>query len=158
MENIKTTCAFTGHRPEKLNIPESEVKKLLCHSIENAIHSGYTNFITGMAKGVDIWAAEIVLTFKDIYPHINLICALPYPDFADTFPGAKKIFSQAARVHSVMDSYAIYSYQKRNEWMVDNSSLIIALYTGEAGGTRNTVKYAEKKSVKVINILENPES
>lgn len=154
MENIKTTCAFTGHRPEKLNISECQAKKLLCKAVDNAISSGYTTFITGMARGVDIWAGEVVLEFKKVYPHINLICALPYPGFGQNYPAAKRLLSQAYSVYKVMDFYAVYSYQKRNEWMVDHSSLIIALFSGEHGGTLNTVRYAEKKGVPVINVLD----
>ena len=54
-------CCFTGHRPEKLSLSETEVKPLLEKAIDTAIQNGYTTFITGMAPGVDIWAAEIVL-------------------------------------------------------------------------------------------------
>lgn len=54
-------CCFTGHRPEKLSLSEAEVKPLLEKAIDTAIENGFTTFITGMAPGVDIWAAEIVL-------------------------------------------------------------------------------------------------
>lgn len=154
MENIKTTCAFTGHRPEKLNISEAEAKKLLCKGIEYAIEKGCNTFITGMAPGVDLWAGELVLEFKNIYPHISVICALPYPTFSASNPTAKKIMQASEYVYSVMDSYAIYSYQKRNEWMVDHSSLVIAMFNGEKGGTYNTVKYAEKKGIEILNLLD----
>lgn len=66
MENEKRLhrCCFTGHRPEKLSLSENEVKHLLEKAIDNAIADGYVTFITGMAKGTDIWAAEIVLEKK----------------------------------------------------------------------------------------------
>lgn len=66
MENNKKQhrCCFTGHRPNKLNYSESEIKPLLEKAIDNAIADGYVTFITGMAKGTDIWAAEIVLQKK----------------------------------------------------------------------------------------------
>ena len=54
-------CCFTGHRPEKLDFPESEVNAKLQKEIRLAIADGINVFITGMAPGVDIWAAEIVL-------------------------------------------------------------------------------------------------
>ena len=62
MENEKRLhrCCFTGHRPEKLSLSENEVKHLLEKAIDNAIADGYVTFITGMAKGTDIWAVEIV--------------------------------------------------------------------------------------------------
>ena len=55
-----TTCCFTGHRPEKLSISADIIYDRLERAIENAIDDGFTIFITGMAKGVDIWAGELV--------------------------------------------------------------------------------------------------
>ena len=39
---------------------------------------GVTHFISGMAQGVDLYAAEIVLELKEQYPQITLECAIPY--------------------------------------------------------------------------------
>ena len=44
-------------------------------------------------------------------------------------------------------------YQIRNEWMVDHSARVIAVYNGEAGGTQNTILYADKKKVEVRQIV-----
>ena len=77
----KHRCCFTGHRPEKLSLSENEVKPLLEKAIDNAIADGYVTFITGMAKGTDIWAAEIVLEKKKQNDALHLICAVPHPDF-----------------------------------------------------------------------------
>ena len=41
-----------------------------------------------------------------------------------------------------------------NEWMVNHSARVIAVYNGEAGGTRNTIVYANKHGVDVINVCE----
>ena len=48
MENEKRLhrCCFTGHRPEKLELSENEVKPLLEKAIDNAIAYGYVTFIT----------------------------------------------------------------------------------------------------------------
>ena len=74
-------CFFTGHRPEKLSCSESEVKPLLGKAIDIAIQNGFTTFITGMAPGVDIWAAELVLEKRKNNPLLHLICAVPHPGF-----------------------------------------------------------------------------
>ena len=73
-------CCFTGHRPEKLKRSEEEIKNGLEEAILKAIHDGYTTFITGMARGVDIWAGQIVLRLRQSNPNLRLIAALPYPD------------------------------------------------------------------------------
>lgn len=155
MLNRNTTCSFTGHRPDKLKISEQEAKKCLCTGIEYAIKLGYTTFITGMAPGVDLWAGELMLEFKNIYPKIKIVCAFPYPGFSSYNPSAIKISALADKISYISKEYSIYSYQKRNEWMVDNSSLVIALFNGEKGGTYNTIKYAEKKGVTVMNMLDD---
>jgi len=79
MENNREceySCCFTGHRPEKLQAPDSLVIKELDSAIKNAINNGYSTFITGMAKGVDIWAAELVLRDRRRFPQIKLVCAI----------------------------------------------------------------------------------
>ena len=45
----KHRCCFTGHRPEKLTIPEKRLTVLLEAEIKRAIDSSHTTFITGMA-------------------------------------------------------------------------------------------------------------
>ena len=58
-------CCFTGHRPEKLTMAEKKIKAALEAQIQAAIEDGYQTFISGMARGTDLWAAEIVLRFRD---------------------------------------------------------------------------------------------
>ena len=65
------TCAFTGHRPKGLGYPESDgrcdaLKQLLRLTVRRLIQEqGVTHFISGMAQGVDLYAAEIVLELKE---------------------------------------------------------------------------------------------
>jgi uncharacterized phage-like protein YoqJ len=40
----------------------------------------------------------------------------------------------------------------RNEWMVNRGARVVAVYNGEASGTRNTIKYATRLSVPVVII------
>jgi len=40
--------------------------------IERRIKEGYTAFISGVALGVDTYAAEIVLELKTHYPYISM--------------------------------------------------------------------------------------
>ena len=74
-------ACFTGHRPHKLHQPESVVIAALEEKIREAIDDGFVTFISGMAWGVDIWAAEIVLRLKAEGHPIHLIAAVPYDGF-----------------------------------------------------------------------------
>ena len=68
---------FTGHRPEKLKQSESVIVKALETAIKEAIADGKNVFISGMARGVDIWAAEIVLRLRKEGANVKLICVSP---------------------------------------------------------------------------------
>ncbi len=151
------SCCFTGHRPSKMDLPEEKLKSCLLDEIRSAIFAGYTTFITGMAPGVDIWAAEIVLQLKKEYPSLQLVCALPYPRFIGNEDGksewprrAGKILRHADAVVEVSPRYLHPGvYQLRNIWMVDHASLVIAAFNGETGGTHNTILYARRQGVEV---------
>ena len=151
-------ACFTGHRPHKLHQSESVVIDLLEAKIKEAIGDGFVTFISGMAWGVDLWAAEIVLRLKaEGYP-IHLIAAVPYDGFEKSWSEEWKqhyysVLSNADFVKYVCDHYHRGCFQIRNEWMVDHSSRLIAVYTGEPGGTKNTIDYAVRKGVQTVFVL-----
>lgn len=148
-------CCFTGHRPEKLQATEDEVKQWLEQQIDTAIADGFTTFISGCAMGVDIWAGQIVLRKKAENAELHLIAATPWPGFAARWKDEWRnkyndLLRNADLVVNVCDHYHGGVFQQRNEWMVDHSNRVIAVYNGTAGGTRNTIEYAGKKGVDVI--------
>ena len=61
----KHRSCFTGHRPDKLRRSETDIRVDLELEIRNAVSMGITVFITGMARGVDLDAGEIVLRLRD---------------------------------------------------------------------------------------------
>ena len=79
------SCAFTGHRPQNLPFGFREdderctaLKETLKKQIISLItDENVTHFISGMALGVDMYAAEIVLELKKTYPDITLESAIP---------------------------------------------------------------------------------
>lgn len=77
-------CCYTGHRPKKFPFQYNErhpdcikLKSFIKAETEKTIQRGYDLFVSGMAIGVDIWAAEAVLELKETYPHIRLEAAIP---------------------------------------------------------------------------------
>ena len=145
-------CCFTGHRPEKLNAPEEEIRRWLEDQIDQAVDDGYTTFITGCAMGVDIWAGEIILKKKQENPALSLIAAIPWPGFTlywnrEWRNRCQNLIRRADLAVNVCDHYHPGVYQQRNEWMIDRSSRLIAYYNGTAGGTQNTIAYAERKGL-----------
>ena len=83
-------CCFTGHRPEKLQRSEEEIRLDLEKEIRKAIRDGLNVFITGMARGIDLEAAEIVLQLRSEGYPVRLICASPYPGFEKSWRNMKE--------------------------------------------------------------------
>lgn len=47
---------------------------------------------------------------------------------------------------------AKFNYQMRNEFMVDNCNLLLAIFSGKPSGTKNCIEYAKKVNRKVLNL------
>lgn len=156
-EKRKHRVCFTGHRPEKLSRCEKDIKADLEKEIRQAISDGLNVFITGMARGVDIWAAQIVLHLRDKGMDIKLMCACPYDGFERGWSKEWQkqytdILKSADFVKYVCPGYSRYCFQIRNEWMVNHAFRVIAVFNGEKGGTKNTIDYADKGAVPVVYI------
>ena len=150
-------CCFTGHRPEKLTAPERQIKRELEREIRQAIADGLDVFITGMARGVDIWAAEIVLMLRDSGMPIRLMCASPFDGFERSWNDEwqqryRQIMSAADHTLFVCKGYSRSCFQIRNEWMVNHSARVIAVFNGEKGGTKNTIDYAHAQNIHLVTI------
>lgn len=150
-------CCFTGHRPEKLQRSEIEIKGDLECEIRNAVFDGQNVFISGMARGVDIVAAEIVLRLREDGWPVRLICASPYPGFENNWNECwrsryRTVIGKADLVKYIRSHYSKDCFQARNKWLVDHSARVIAVYNGLPGGTRNTIGYALRQEVPVVRI------
>ena len=151
------TCAFTGHRPERLNCPEEQVIQWLSQKIRQAVEDGYTHFITGMQRGVDIWAAEEVLKLKEQGAVVRLIAASAFEGMEDRWSydwraRYERILEEADEVIIVSRNPGRRAFFQRNHWMVDHSARLIGVYTGAPGGTKETIEYARKRGLEVVLI------
>ena len=165
---MEKKCCFTGHSPKPLPFGYNEeepsckkLKELLSENIERQItENGVTHFISGMAMGVDIFAAEAVLKLKQKYPQIKLECAIPCETQANKWSEGWRnryfdIIRRSDVAKMLQTHYTPDCMMKRNKYMVDNSDVVIAIWNGEKSGTGNTVNYAMKSGKKVIIIDPN---
>lgn len=111
-----------------------------------------------MAMGMDMLASEVVLKLKKKNSNIKLECAKPCANQTEKWTDSykkryKKILSNADKVKMLSDkNYFDGCMQRRNKYMVDNSSLIIALYNGTSGGTKQTMDYSKKQRLETVEI------
>ena len=150
-------CCFTGHRPERLGMPESVIISGLKKESRQAIADGFQTYISGVARGVDLWAAEIVLALRDEGAAVRLICASPYRGFENRWSlewqeRYHRVMERADLLRFICPGYSRDCFQRRNQWMVDHSVRVIAVYNDQPSGTRNTIEYAKRCSVPVIFI------
>ncbi|MCR1990202.1 SLOG family protein [Bacillus subtilis] len=164
----KKTVCFTGHRPNKLggydmkNPTMLKLKDKLLEVIEELIiKEEKSRFITGGALGTDQAACWCVHILKKKFPHIKNIIATPFKEqdkvwSADQKLWYKRMLDVSDEIINVeeLDKYKVSGdkpsefspakMQKRNEYMIDHSEAIVAVYDGSKSGTRNCLNYARK--------------
>lgn len=164
MRIIPTAC-FTGHRPKYLESynPRSpknnamllELRKIIIDHIEN---KDVSIFITGMALGIDMWAARIVLALRGKYPHLQLVAAIPCKNqekkwLKHSQDEWQSIIDKCDHVHYVSEEeYTPWCMNIRNEWMVNNSDYVIGVHDGSKGGTFNCIEYARRQGKEITRL------
>jgi uncharacterized phage-like protein YoqJ len=148
--------AFTGHRPDKLGgykLPNPTYIKV-CSAIDAALKEFKPEkIISGMALGVDQWAANIAIKLN-----IPFIAAIPFLGQEGKWPESSQktyraLLNKAAEQVIVCPGvYEPAKLQIRNEWMVDHCDLLIAVWDGTKGGTGNCVEYAKGASKDIFRI------
>ena len=151
--------AFTGHRPHKLGryVLPNPIYIKICQSIDKYLKElKPEKIISGMALGIDQWAANIAIKNK-----IPFIAAVPFLGQEGKWNNdSRKTYSILLRkaVRQVIVCQGAYSVEKmqiRNEWMVDRCDLLIAVWDGTKGGTGNCVDYAKKINKEILRIDPN---
>lgn len=157
-EMRRYSCAFSGHRPEKVTGAEARIVVELRKEIEQAIDDGYRMFLTGMSRGVDLWAADIVIELRRYNKDLKLMCVIPFEGMEERWTVEwKKHFNMVRKkadlVQVLSNQYSPDAYQIRNAWMVNHASRLIAVFNGDQSGTANTIQYAQEK-VMPVHIIE----
>ena len=147
----KSVCV-TGHRSLASDFSIVTLEKVFSAFIEK----GFNTFLVGMAVGFDticFQTLEKIRKKKDI----KIVACIPCLDQDKMFSISQKkeyrrMIESADKKVLVNQKYSAFCMQERNQFMVDNSSYVIAYLNENKGGTANTVRYANKKGKKVINI------
>ena len=165
-----TIVCFSGHRYYAA-APGDEV--CLVAAVEAAWEDGYRTFISGMAPGFDLAAAEAVVRLRDLHGDVRLVAAVPFAGRLRGYSPAdlaryEALLAAADEVCVLSERYSRGCYYRRDEWMVDRSGRIICWYDGGKGhsglkrapkassGTRYTVRHAVKSGLEVVNLFRDP--
>ena len=158
------TCCFTGHRPNKLPWRYQEqdsrclkLKARIADAIEAAYAEGYRHFLCGMAQGCELYFCETVIACRETHCDVTVEAVIPCPTQADKWPEKERL--RYAKLVAACDMETLVSaqyssgcMQRRDRYMVDHASLLIAAFDGSPGGTRYTVEYAMKRGISILDI------
>ena len=148
----KTICV-SGHRFLGNDLNKKKVEGFLVKLIEK----GFNTFLIGMALGFDTLCFQILERLRE-KNDIKIIACVPCPEQPSKFNQRQKeeyfrLLSIADEKKVLSEEYTPYCMQKRNQFMVDNSFAVLCYLNRNSGGTFNTVSYAKKKNVFVINVI-----
>lgn len=155
IEDRMSTVSFTGHRTY-----DGSAAARLRTVVAELYQRGYRQFLSGMAVGFDLAAAEAVLALRETCPGLRLVAVVPFEGQESRFSAADR--ERYARVLAVADKrivvcrcYRRDCYARRNDFLIDHASVVVAWYDGSAGGTRYTVLRARRCGLEVENLCNS---
>ena len=153
------SCAFTGHRENKLPWRDNESDprcRELKDKLSDAVHAlyaaGIRHFLCGMATGCDTYFAEAVLELG-----LRLEAYLPCPSQPDRWSEGDQrrytaILCRCDAVYMVEPEYSQGCMLRRNRKMVDAADGLLTVYDGSPGGTGAAIDYARRQGKTVTGL------
>lgn len=160
----ENSCCFTGHRPGKLpwGYNESDprcrdLKRRVAGVVETSYEEGYRHFACGMALGCDLYFCEAVLALRERRPGVVVEAVIPCLSQADRWSREQREryrrLVAACDLETVIgEAYSPGCMQRRDRYMVDHASLLIAVFNGSPGGTRYTMQYAMGRGLTIVDL------
>lgn len=143
--------SFCGHRDFT---PDAEKEKTIIDILlKYAETEQKVICYTGGYGAFDWFASSCIRKAQTKAKNIRNCLVIPYitVSYLDRIKDRKEEFDEIIYppLEGVPPRFAIIH---RNEWMVDNSDLLIAYVKYSWGGAARTLEYAKRKSIKILNI------
>ena len=150
MSAMGKTCSFFGHRSI---IDDVSVKQQLYEVVEELIvNQDVDTFLLGEMGDFEIIAGKVLNELKRSYPFIQRIEILC---FAEQLNRKSKIQSDG---FDYLDELDLYKRRariiKRNQWVIDNSDILVFFVHSPYGGAYQSYLYAKKKKKDIINLTQ----
>lgn len=150
--NPRTCVAFTGHRTYR-----DEACEALSLTLEDLYARGFRTFLSGMAAGFDLAAAEAVLALRARHPDVRLIAVIPFQGQERYFRAPMRerylrVLAAADDAETLAPAYHQGCYARRNDFLVDHARVVVAWYDGSPGGTHYTVERALRRGLEILGL------
>jgi uncharacterized phage-like protein YoqJ len=146
--------AGTGHRPDKLGGYDPHTTRKVLTFAEAALrHYQPSTVITGMAQGWDMALAQASINLN-----IPFHAYVPFIGQEQVWPSATRLYYKALLQHAQHvivcspGGYTKQAMQVRNQRMIDQCELLLALWNGSSGGTGNAIAYATFLNKPYVNL------
>lgn len=135
---------FCGHSQVA---DKDAVRKRLTDEIHELLCAGYRTFYLGGYGDFDNLAAAVLSELKGAYPDMERLLIIPYID--REYNTAQYDGTLYPPLENVPKRFAI---SRRNKWVVDQATVLIAYVDHNWGGAIKTLEYAVKKKLQIINL------
>ena len=147
---MSKVCSFFGHR---FVLEKEEVKEQLKSLAQRLIKEEDVDvFYLGEQGDFEIIAAEVLSELKTSYPFIQRIEILC---FAEQLQRNGKIKSDGFEYLDELDRCKRKArIIKRNQWVIDNSDILVFYVNTPYGGAYQSYLYAKKKKKDIVNLTQ----
>lgn len=150
------SCCFTGRQ----HWPQNAIEKIVVRlnsEVENLIRQGVTHFLSGGERGFDQIAAALILSKKDLGYDVHLDFVLPCRNQDALWSEREKrlyrgLLSEADSIHYITEAFRPGCIKERDRYMIDHAGYCIYAMLHDRSGIWQTVQYARKRGLHLINI------
>lgn len=149
---MRKICCFAGHG--RINYDEKIHNAVYQKCIELITVFGVNEFWVGQYGGFDSLAAYTVRSIKETYSNIELNLVIPY--LTNAIIENKELYYERYNnilMSDIPENTPIrYRILKCNQYIIYNSSYLIAYVDLECGGAFQTLKYAKRQNhIQIFN-------
>ncbi len=137
-----TTCTFFGHR-ECYRLDTEKLKRTLTELVA----SGVDAFFVGHQGNFDGIVYQCLKGLRKVHPHIHVCVVLAY------LPGeTPPLMDMSDTMYPPIEGHPKFAIERRNRWMIDNSSYCVCYINQTWGGAYKFAQMAKRKGLEVINL------
>lgn len=141
------TCCFFGHKdapPSIYDTLEEAIEKIIAED-------NVTEFLVGNQGQFDGMVLKALRRIKEKYPHVSYNIVLAY------MPAEKEEcnpyeFGETMLPEGIENVHPRYAISKRNDWMVNESDIVLCYIKHSWGGASKYVEKAKHKGRIIINL------
>ena len=149
--NIFTVSLFGHRRVDDLRILDAKLYPLIKELVKT---HPYINFLIGRNGEFDEYAASIIKRIQKETERENSCLTLVLPYTVANIEYYEKYYDDLIIPESLHGAHPKSAITLRNNWMIDNSDVIIFYIEHESGGAYTALKYVNSLNKKTIDLRE----